>query len=174
METFSTSLAFYAGIHRSPVNSPHKGQWHEALLFSVICTRINGWINNGEAGDTRRHRVHYDVTVMALPQSYAMTSMCVCMHLYECDYICASSISKTVASIHFKKIYFQNRQIEKYLMITRQSYTISRILLCKYLHSKQELSYLIFFMNTLHFAIPANKFAEVVNSLRPSDAYIRQ
>ena len=25
------------GIHRSPVNSPHKGQWRRALMFSVIC-----------------------------------------------------------------------------------------------------------------------------------------
>ena len=25
---------------------------------------INGWVNNGEAGDLRRHRTHYDVTVM--------------------------------------------------------------------------------------------------------------
>ena len=31
------------GIHRSPVNSPHKGQWHGALMFSLICFWINGW-----------------------------------------------------------------------------------------------------------------------------------
>ena len=49
---------------RSPVNSPHKGQWRGALVFSLICTRINGWVNNVEAGDLRRHRAHYDVTVM--------------------------------------------------------------------------------------------------------------
>ena len=49
---------------RSPVNSPHKGQWRGALMFSLICARINGWVNNGEAGDLRRHRAHYDVIVM--------------------------------------------------------------------------------------------------------------
>ena len=48
---------------RPPVNSPHKGQWRGALIFSLICTRINGWENNGEAGDLRRHRAYYDVTV---------------------------------------------------------------------------------------------------------------
>ena len=37
METFSAVLAFVRGIHRSPVNSPHKGQWHGALMFSLIC-----------------------------------------------------------------------------------------------------------------------------------------
>ena len=35
-----------------------------ALMFSLICVWINGWVNNGEAGDLRRDRVHYDVTVM--------------------------------------------------------------------------------------------------------------
>ena len=29
---------FVRGIHRSPVNSPHKGQWRGALKFSLICT----------------------------------------------------------------------------------------------------------------------------------------
>ena len=28
---------FVQGIHRSPVNSPHKSQWHRALMFSLIC-----------------------------------------------------------------------------------------------------------------------------------------
>ena len=41
---------FARGIHRSPVNSPHKGQWRWALMFSSICARINGWVNNHEAG----------------------------------------------------------------------------------------------------------------------------
>ena len=40
---------FVWGIHRSPVNSPHKGQW--ALMFSLICAWINGWVNNRGAGD---------------------------------------------------------------------------------------------------------------------------
>ena len=57
---------FVRGIHRSPVNSPHKGQWRGALVFSLICTRINGWVNNGEAGDLKCHRAHYDVTVMGM------------------------------------------------------------------------------------------------------------
>ena len=50
--------------HRSPVNSPHKGQWRGALMLSLICVWINGWVNNREAGDLRRYPAHYDVTVM--------------------------------------------------------------------------------------------------------------
>ena len=48
----------------SPVNSQHKGQWRRALMFSLIYAQINGWANNREVGDLRRHRVHYDVIVM--------------------------------------------------------------------------------------------------------------
>ena len=55
---------FVRGIHRSPVNSPHKGQWHGALMFTLICARINGWVNNREADDLRRHRAHCDFIVM--------------------------------------------------------------------------------------------------------------
>ena len=54
---------FVRGIHRSPVNSLHKGQWPGALMFSLICAWI-GWVNNGEADNLRRHRAHYDFTVM--------------------------------------------------------------------------------------------------------------
>ena len=61
---FPRHWPFVRGIHRSPVNSPHKGQWRGALMFSLICTRINGWVNNGEAGDLWRHRAHYDATIM--------------------------------------------------------------------------------------------------------------
>ena len=43
---------------------PRGALWRGALMFSLICTRINGWVNNGEAGDLRRHRAYYDVTVM--------------------------------------------------------------------------------------------------------------
>ena len=55
---------FVRGIHRSLVNSPHKGQWRGDLVFSLSCAWINDWVNSGEAGDLRRHRAHYDATVM--------------------------------------------------------------------------------------------------------------
>ena len=54
---------FVGGINRSPVDPLHKGQWRGALMFSLICAWINGWANNGDAGDLRRDRAHYDVTV---------------------------------------------------------------------------------------------------------------
>ena len=62
-----------AGNSPGPVNSPHKGQWRGALMFSLICGEfmfslicvwINDWVNNCDTGDLRRHRGHCDVIVM--------------------------------------------------------------------------------------------------------------
>ena len=64
---------FVREIHRSPVNFPHKGQWRGALMFTLICARMNGWVNNREAGDLRRYRVHYDVIVMLYMRVVCLT-----------------------------------------------------------------------------------------------------
>ena len=55
---------FVRGIHRSPVNSPHKGQWRGALMFCLSYAWANGCANNRHTGDLRRHHAHYDVTGM--------------------------------------------------------------------------------------------------------------
>ena len=61
---FPRCWPFVRGIQRSPVNSPHKGQWRGALMFSLICVWISGWVNNPDSGDLRRYGAHYDVSVM--------------------------------------------------------------------------------------------------------------
>ena len=55
---------FVRGIHRSPLDSPHKGQWHAALTFYLISAWTYDWVNIPDAGDLRRHRAYYPVTVM--------------------------------------------------------------------------------------------------------------
>ena len=55
---------FVWGIHRSRVNSPHKGQWRGALMFLWSAPWINERVTNRQAGDLRRHRAHYDIIVM--------------------------------------------------------------------------------------------------------------
>ena len=54
----------------SPVTDefPAKGQWRGALMFSLLSAWINGWVDNREAGDLRRHRAHYDVIVIEFPK----------------------------------------------------------------------------------------------------------
>ena len=39
-------------------------QWRGALMFYLIYTWINGWVNNREAGDLRRYRGYYGASVM--------------------------------------------------------------------------------------------------------------
>ena len=56
IETFSTL--------GSRGDSPHKSQWREALMFSMISAYTTCWANNRDAGGLRRHRAHYDLTVM--------------------------------------------------------------------------------------------------------------
>ena len=65
METFSALLAICAG--NSPVTSEfpaQKARDAELWCFLWSAPWINGWVNNREAGDLRRHRAHYDVTLM--------------------------------------------------------------------------------------------------------------
>ena len=66
METFSALLALCAGNSPVPGEFPHKGQWRGALMFSLICARINSWVNNRVAGDLKRHGGHCDVIIMIM------------------------------------------------------------------------------------------------------------
>ena len=90
---------FVWGIHRSPVNSPHKGQWRGVLMLYLICAWISGWVNNHEAGDLRRHCTHYDVTVMIV---------LVLMEIF------VTQLYKQQMTIHFFFIAFQRIHIFTY------------------------------------------------------------
>ena len=60
MEIFFALPTHCAG--NSPITS--EGRWSGALMFSLICAWINGWVNNREAGDFRCYHAHYDVIVL--------------------------------------------------------------------------------------------------------------
>ena len=64
METFSALLAICAG--NSPVSGEFPAQRPVTRSFDAFFDLypINDWVNNCEAGDLRRSRAHYDVTVM--------------------------------------------------------------------------------------------------------------
>ena len=57
MQTFSALLTPYAG--NSPVTG-EQGKLRWTLMFSLICTWTNVWVNNRDAGELTRHRSHYD------------------------------------------------------------------------------------------------------------------
>ena len=50
-------------------------------MFSFICAWIKGWVNNGEAGDLRCRRAHYDVIVMQWCQP--LTKLYILVHFKE-------------------------------------------------------------------------------------------
>ena len=64
MEIFSALLALFVEI--SPVTGqfPVQRPVTQSFDVSLVCAWINGWVNNHEAGDLKRHRAHYDVTVI--------------------------------------------------------------------------------------------------------------
>ena len=64
MDIFSALLTLCA--MKSPITGefPSQRPVMRSFEFSFICAWINGWANNREAGDLRRHRALYDVTVM--------------------------------------------------------------------------------------------------------------
>ena len=68
---FPRCWLFVRGIHRQSVNYPHKGQWRWTWMFPSIFAWINGWVSNPEAGDLRRQRAHFDVTVIELSFFYS-------------------------------------------------------------------------------------------------------
>ena len=61
---FPQSWPFVREVHLSPVDSHHRGQWRGVLVFFLICFWTNGWVRNRDTCDLRRHRAHYEVTVM--------------------------------------------------------------------------------------------------------------
>ena len=77
---FPDNWLFVRGIHRSPVNSPHKDQWRRALMFSLICAWIDSWVKNRKAGDLRRplwrhcneYLTHWRYCTPALSHLYAL------------------------------------------------------------------------------------------------------
>ena len=76
------------GNHRSPVNSPHKGQWRGALMFPLICAWINVWANNRETGDLRRHHAHYDAIAMYLNHPQSVRNQ-LSLNLQRCNMVMA-------------------------------------------------------------------------------------
>ena len=63
---------FVRRVHRSPVNSTHKGQCRGPSCFGMICAWTKGWVNNLDAGGLRCNRAHYSVTLtIATTRSFA-------------------------------------------------------------------------------------------------------
>ena len=60
MGLFSALMSLCAVTGEFPAQRPVT----RSFDFSLICAWINGWLNDREVGDLKRHHAHYDVTVM--------------------------------------------------------------------------------------------------------------
>ena len=90
METFPALLAICAW--NSPVTGEFPAQRPVTRGFDAFFGAwINGWVSNREAGDLRRHRAHYDVSVMKDTICYLSPRTRVIVPRFSyivCDYVC--------------------------------------------------------------------------------------
>ena len=130
--------------------------WHRKRNpFSLICALINGWVNNREAGDLRRHRARYDVTVMNTTRTkQRIFKLCWCRTVHEksslFQFVCFPS-----GFIWIPHFYVSSRNLHcvMYTEIMNKIYPHAKLTKCNKM--------LIVCMNT------------GVNSLRTSDAIWR-
>ena len=88
------------------MNSPHRGQWRGALMFPLICVWINGWVNNRQAGDLRRHRAHYDVILMELKLFWAVYWGGVHRYIFNVYRVWVSSFFQIFVMFRYKHVCF--------------------------------------------------------------------
>ena len=153
---FPRCWPFVRGIHWSPENSSHKGQWRGALMFSLIHAWINGWVNNREAGDLRRHRAHHDVIVIISNTFYMRCWMKLLIH------------SQTAPAHPFGNGYVISPHI--LLGIWLLSHAGIKINPCK----EKFPSWRAVFLWSCHVFLRVDRHKWQFNSLRPSNAYMRQ
>ena len=92
------------GIPRYSVNSPHKGQWRGASMFSLTYARTNAWLNKRNAGGLRRHRAHYEVIAMQFwfsryPNRYLVWCIASLLQEVFCRLIGIKSLLKTTLCV---------------------------------------------------------------------------
>ena len=95
---------FVRGIHRSPVNYPHQGQWRGALMCFFICVWINGRVNNREAGDLRRYHAHCGVIVMKKKLDANPSLALVSFDNFTAAFVTSQGFVALCASIHYSSV----------------------------------------------------------------------
>ena len=100
---FRTTGPFWVGGGggNSRVNSPDKGQWCRALMFSLICSWTcwtNGWENNHDTSDLRCHHAHYH-TALCIKLDISSSKF-----LYGYQWVCVTIWELMMSSKMFAKI----------------------------------------------------------------------
>ena len=87
METFSALLAFCAGSSTITDEVPAQRPVTRSFDFFFDLRLKHSWANDGDAGDLRRHRTHYDVIVMNVDRLIFTTST----RLIGVRYVCTDT-----------------------------------------------------------------------------------
>ena len=66
MKTFFALLVLCEGNSLVICEFPSQRAVTQSFDVSLICAWTNGWVNNRNAGDLRRHRAHYDVIIIGI------------------------------------------------------------------------------------------------------------
>ena len=105
---------FLRGIHRSPVDSPHKGPVARSFYFhfyTCIYIYFNGWRHIGVGGDLRRHNAH--VTSLQCEKTYTKRALeRVSVWLY-------AALPETLSALHKPYSHFPRAAILSYRTCTR-------------------------------------------------------
>ena len=78
------------------------------FYVSLICTWKNGWVNNRQASDLRRHCAHYDVTIMFIGEWWvavvplAMWSIYWCNNVYIYILMTVPNLSRDCNNVRFQ------------------------------------------------------------------------
>ena len=116
---------FVGGIHRSSVNSPQKGQWRGASMLSLVCTWINGWVNNRQPGDSRRHCAHYDITVMFVGFSKRCHTNIPSVSIYIVKSVTDIYLNEVVVFTHSNSILFQLSTLFQYSIVSKMCWYLT-------------------------------------------------
>ena len=128
---------------------PHKkASDAELWYFSLIHTRINGWVNNGYAGDLRRHRAHYDVNPNNTTSSIQLN-----------DITCLAHKRDPLLN-NFELIIMSNKHRHTYT--SQFTYTALRIYNVSHL-----TIYKPFFLYDLHYKKQLNQFVLLSRTIVP-------
>ena len=114
----------------------------------AACARINGWVNNGEAGDLRRHRAHYDVIVMNYVKFIRWHCGCwspnklTCLNMLTLIWLAAVSWNEFLGSYNWSNIIVKETAIDlEYWFKSQQIWEIQLQMLVIVLSSSDLCTY---------------------------------
>ena len=121
------------GIHRSPVDSPHKGQWCRASMFSLICAWTNGWLETPSRSLCR----HCNVQSARWVESHWCHNKSILNNLFVIVFMLSLTIKFITIWTNNLTMYFKMKRHSRGLFIHRTTwFQVKSDLFCSWLSKK--------------------------------------